>query len=80
MYYGKGQILLFTFDKTTSQFAYLNWMLEDDIYAGRIMQNNLDGSSSVISQNFKIIPKPTLGNVPTVFDQIIYVDKNNLFQ
>ena len=68
MYYGKGQILLFSFHKAESQFAYLTWTVEPAIYEGQIMQNNLDGSSSVISQNFKIIPKPTLGNVPTVFD------------
>jgi len=68
MYYGKGQVLLFTFDTAKSEFGYLKWMLDEDIYSGRIMQNNLDGSSSVISQNFKIIPKPTVGNVPTVFD------------
>ena len=80
MYYGKGQILLFTFDKTKSEFGYLKWMLDDDIYAARIIQNNLDGTSTVISKNFKIIPKPTVGNVPTIFDQIIYVDKNNNFQ
>jgi hypothetical protein len=68
MYYGKGQILMFSFDKAESKFAYLTWTVEVAIYEGRIMQNNLDGSSSVISENFKIIPKPTLGNVPTVFD------------
>ena len=71
----------------TSILALEKFNIEKDITAlikkefdKKFSPTVLDDSSSVISKNFKIIPKPTVVSFIIVFGKIIHLDKNNRFQ